>query len=301
MAAFDVALGTFGAQNLFDGTPASLVRLARAADAAGIDQITFTDHVIMGERTDRYPYGRFPVPPEHPWFEPITLMGAISSVTSRIRLSTGVLIAPLRPAALLAKQLATLDLLSNGRIDLGVGVGWQREEYQSQGLDFEKRWSLLDDQLQAVQTLWREAPATHHGASIHFDRLYSLPHPAQTNGVPLWFGVAPTPRQARRIAQFGDGWIPIANTPDVVRQGCELIREAFANAGRDPRSLKVRAHARLHFPDASGQADWARAVDSAHRLAEVGATVIEFEIVPLLGDVAALDEFLARLVALKNA
>ncbi len=298
MAQFKIALGTIGAQDLFGGSPASIVTLAQAADKAGIDQIVLTDHVIMSERTDRYPFGTFPMPPEYPWFEPITMMAAMASVTSRIRLATGVLISPLRPATLLAKQIATLDQLSHGRIDLGVGVGWQPEEYTAQGLDFDNRWKLLDDQLEAIKALWREAPVSVNNSSVKFERLYSKPFPVQKN-IPIWFGVAPSPIQAKRIAQFGEGWIPIKTTPEFVRQGCEVISEAFDKAGRDPAELQVRAHTQMDFSKGTGKADWQRGVDAAYELAEAGATVIEFEIAPFIQDVDQLDEFLARVVAVK--
>src|SRR5262245_900183 len=101
------------------------VDLARAAEDAGVDRIVVVDHVVMGTHTDAYSWGTFPTPPESPWFEPMTMLAAIASATRRIRLATGILIAPLRPAALLAKQAATLDVISGGRLDLGVGTGWQ--------------------------------------------------------------------------------------------------------------------------------------------------------------------------------
>jgi alkanesulfonate monooxygenase SsuD/methylene tetrahydromethanopterin reductase-like flavin-dependent oxidoreductase (luciferase family) len=114
-----------------------MVDLARVADESGIDQIALSDHVLMGERTDRYPYGTFPFAPDEPWMEPLTTLAAIASVTRRVRLATGILIAPLRPPPLLAKTIATLDVLSNGRVDFGVGVGWQREEYEASSVPFE--------------------------------------------------------------------------------------------------------------------------------------------------------------------
>src|SRR5882724_8159151 len=142
-------LGVYGLETLFGGDPRGLIEVARHAESAGVDQINITDHVVMGARTDRYPFGKFPVPPEYPWFEPLTMLAAIAGVTSSIRLGTGVLITPLRPAVLLAKIAATLDVVSGGRLDLGVGTGWQREEYDAVGLDWDKRGQLLSDTLAA--------------------------------------------------------------------------------------------------------------------------------------------------------
>lgn len=295
-----IALGMFGVQAVWGGDPACLLHIAREADRAGIDQIVFTDHVIMGERTDRYPYGAFPVPPEYPWYEPMTLLAAVAGCTQRIRLATGVLIAPLRPAALLAKQAATLDVLSGGRLDLGVGVGWQREEYEAQGLDFERRWALLDDQLAALQALWTQAPARVQTPSVCIDGLYSLPHPLQPGGVPLWFGVAATPRQARRVAAFGQGWIPISTQPAAIRAGVALFREAFAEAGRNPDELQVRAHAHINYR-ADGKADLNETLDSVAAIAEAGATVIEIESQPFLHHPEQLPALLETLLQLKTA
>src|SRR6478672_10743498 len=135
------------------------VDLARAVEDAGIDRIVVVDHVVMGPHTEKYAWGKFPVPSDAPWLEPLTMLSAIAAVTARVRLATGILIAPLRPAALLAKQVATLDQVSGGRVDLGVGAGWQREEYEAEGLAFEQRGRLLTDTLAALKTLWRDTPA----------------------------------------------------------------------------------------------------------------------------------------------
>src|SRR5262245_58425459 len=136
-ARVQVAVGLFGYQNFFGGNLAKAGDFARMAEGEGIDLVSITDHVAMGPRTDRYPYGPFPVGPEWPWPEPMVVLSAIAAVTERIRLSMSVLIAPLRSAALLAKQAATLDAISGGRLDLGVGVGWQEEEYLASGIPVE--------------------------------------------------------------------------------------------------------------------------------------------------------------------
>jgi probable F420-dependent oxidoreductase len=237
----DVALGIYGLENLFGGDFTKVIDVVAQADAVGIDQMVMTDHVVMGTRTDRYPYGRFPSPPETPWYEPIVALSAFAAATSNIRLSTSVLISPLRSAVLLAKQAATLDVISGGRLDLGVGTGWQREEYEASGLPFEGRGQRMEDQLRACQVLWREAPASFRSESVSFDDIYCRPAPAQEGGIPLWFGMAPSPRNARRIAELGVGWLPITSEPEVVAEGAAKLREAFGAAGRDPSELKIRA------------------------------------------------------------
>jgi alkanesulfonate monooxygenase SsuD/methylene tetrahydromethanopterin reductase-like flavin-dependent oxidoreductase (luciferase family) len=105
------------------GDPRALVEIGRQADEAGIDGVIIAEHVVMGNRTDRYQWGEFPFPPEAPWLEPLTVLTAMAAVTERIVLTTGILIVPLRPATLLAKIVATIDHLSGGRLELGVGTG----------------------------------------------------------------------------------------------------------------------------------------------------------------------------------
>ncbi|MCI0632985.1 MAG: LLM class flavin-dependent oxidoreductase, partial [Actinobacteria bacterium] len=122
-----------------------LIDLARRAEAAGVDTVIVPDHVVMSEHTEAYEWGPFPFPIEVPWLEPLTVLAAIAGATSRVRLATGILIAPLRPAIVLAKSVATLDVLSQGRVELGVGVGWQREEFEAAGFDFATRAQRLDD------------------------------------------------------------------------------------------------------------------------------------------------------------
>lgn len=298
MANFGVAVGMFGVHNYFGGDARGYIEAARLADQAGVDQVVFTDHVVMGERTDRYPYGAFPLPPSEPWFEPLTLLSAIAAVTNRVQLATGVLIAPLRPAALLAKICATLDTLAPGRLQLGIGTGWQREEFEAVGLDFDKAWTLLDDGVRAMQLLWREAPASFASSTVNFERVYSTPMP-RDRGIPLWYGVKPTPRQAQRIAELGAGWIPISSEFEYVREGSARIREAFAAAGRDPATLQVRAHLPIHY-DASGAGELERSIADIPAMVAAGATVVEFEHHPYIRDPAQLPEFYARVAATRT-
>jgi probable F420-dependent oxidoreductase len=241
------------------------VDLAKTAEDAGIDRIVVVDHVVMGRNTDAYAWGRFPVPPEAPWMEPLSVLSAMTAVTSRIRLSTGILIAPLRPAALLAKQVATLDVLSMGRVDLGVGVGWQREEYDAVGLAFADRGLLLEETIAACRALWSDLPAAYHGTLIDFDDTFCSPQPVQPR-LPVWFGGSLSDRMLRRVVDLGDGWIPIMGaTVDDVRDGAARIAQA---AGR-PIDIQARAATVL---GADGKPDAAATIAGVPELVEAGVT-----------------------------
>ena len=136
MPALSVTLPSFGP--IFrDNNFHQIADLAKMAEQAGVDRIMLTDHVVMGEHTDKYPYGPFPFPPETAWLEPLASLAHMAAVTSQVRFSTKILIAPLRPAAVLAKTLATMDVLSQGRLEVGVGTGWQREEYEAASVPLE--------------------------------------------------------------------------------------------------------------------------------------------------------------------
>src|SRR5437867_1836310 len=286
-------LGVYGLETLFGGDPRGLIEVARHAEAAGLDQINITDHVVMSARTDRYPFGKFPLPPEYPWFEPLTMLAAIAGATSRIRLATGVLITPLRPAVLLAKIAATLDVVSGGRLDLGVGTGWQREEYEASGIPFAGRMARMDDQLRACRVLWRDAPASFESATVRFEGIWSNPKPLQSP-LPLWFGVAPTEVNAQRIAELGQGWIPIYPDTAFIRKGVDLLHRAFENARRDPAELRVRAQTPVAYgANRIGDLDASLAAIDAARAA--GATDIEFMGINFVRRADQLPAFLERI------
>ncbi|HZN12659.1 MAG TPA: TIGR03619 family F420-dependent LLM class oxidoreductase [Acidimicrobiales bacterium] len=231
-----VALPSFG--DAPAGGWRGLIDLAVAAEEAGVDRVVVSDHVILGPNVDQYPWGRFPVAPDGAWLEPLTVLTAIAAATSRVRLATGILIAPLRPAAVLAKTVATLDQLSGGRVDLGVGTGWQREEYDAVGLDFDRRGQLLTETITSCRAFWEG----------RVPDVYCEPRPVQAR-LPIWFSGTLTPRNIRRIVELGDGWLPITGaTVDDVRVGIEQLRTALTAAGRDPDALQVQGSAR-NFDD----------------------------------------------------
>jgi probable F420-dependent oxidoreductase len=267
---------TVGLAN-FGGTFASgewgrFLDLGRAADDAGIDRIVVVDHVVMGPHTENYVWGKFPVPPDAPWLEPLTMLSAIAAVTTRVRLATGILIVPLRPAVLLAKQVATLDQLSGGRVDLGVGTGWQREEYDAEGISFEQRGPLLTDTLAACRVLWRDTPANFESPTLSFREIYLEPKPLQPGGVPLWIAGTLHKRNLERVVRFGDAWIPImGESVEGIAAGVQKIRDALVDGGRDLSSFQVQAPLRIVAGD-DGRPDLARSMESVPELRAAGAT-----------------------------
>jgi probable F420-dependent oxidoreductase len=219
-----------------------VVDLARMADDAGVATVVVVDHVVMGRRLDRYLWGPFRFPSESPWLEPLTTLAAMAAATSKVRLATGILIAPLRPAALLAKTVATLDVLSRGRLDLGVGTGWQAEEYEAEGLDFDARGAALTDTIAACRALWSQSPAEFRSDTVSFSDIWCEPKPVRPGGPPVLFAGTLNGRNLRRVTTLGDGWIPIMNaTQEEVSSGCARLRDSFSAAKRDPSTIKVRA------------------------------------------------------------
>ena len=288
-----VSLPTFGAPP--GGGWRSLLDLGRTAEDAGVDRLVVTDHVVMGRNTDAYVWGRFPVPPEAPWLEPLAVLTALAAVTERVRLATGILIAPLRPAALLAKSVATLDQLSGGRVDLGVGVGWQREEYEAEGLRFEDRGSLLTDTVAACRALWESTPASFSSASLSFTDIFLSPAPAQDR-LPVWFGGTLNGRMLRRVVELGDGWIPIMGTTvEGIAEGSTRLRKAFADAGRDPAGPSVQAPMPVVRGD-DRRVDLAASAAGAPPLVEAGATDVIVHLGALCRDVADAGPVLRTLV-----
>lgn len=272
---FTLGLPTFGA--LPSGDWRTLLDLAQAAEEAGVDRVLVTDHVVNGPNVASYPWGRFPTGPEGDWLEPLTVLTAMAAVTTRVRLGTGILIAPLRPAALLAKTAATVDVLSGGRLDLGVGTGWQPEELLALGVDPARRGAVLTDTIAACRALWAPGPTTFESATVSFTDIWCAPQPAQAR-VPVWFSGTLTPRNLRRIVELGDGWIPImGSTPDDVQQGAATLRSAYTDAGRNPADLQVR-HALTMVLGDDGTVDLRATMAPVPALAGHGVTDVTMNI-----------------------
>jgi probable F420-dependent oxidoreductase len=234
--------------------PRSIIDFVTLAEAKGLDQICVGDHVVMGEDVSAYPFGKFSTPLTYPWLEPITLLACLAGATERVRFATGTLLSPLRPAVLLAKQVSTLDVLSRGRLDLGVSTGWQKAEYDASGLAFEQRFDLMADQVRACRTLWRSAPANYSGPHHRFENLHSMPHPYQAE-LPLWFGLPPSKRNFDLIAELGAGWLPLGIGYDRIGAGRDALQRAFEAAGRDAANILIGHIMMPSNPGADGIGD----------------------------------------------
>ena len=277
MSELKIAIGLFGLENFSGGDPKCYFEVAKLADAKGIDYITITDHVVMGERTDKYPFGDFPVPYEYPWFEPLTVLSGIAAVTDSIKLSTGVVIAPLRSAVLLAKICATLDMLSGGRLELGVGIGWQKEEYDASNLEFDNRSSVLEEQLEICQELWSNVPTNFSGKYTSLKNIYSVPLPKQKGGVPFWFGMAATKSNA----------------------GIDIIKEGYLRVDKDPDLLRVRGQLRMGF-DADNKPNIEKTLESLDQGVEAGITDLEVFPSAFIENLDQLPDLFDQLVKLKS-
>jgi probable F420-dependent oxidoreductase len=201
----------------------------------------------------------------------MTLLSMLAGITSRARLATGVVQAALRRPVVLAKTAATLNVLSGGRLDLGVGVGWQREEYEAAGLDFDGRGRLLDHTLAVCQTLWRDSPARFESDELRFQSIHCMPQPLQEGGVPIWVSGTINQRVVDRLARFGIGWVPWGPPARDLAAGIAQMREALSAAGRDPAGLQVTGGLSV-AAGADGKPDVDRVMAGVPDLVAVGVT-----------------------------
>jgi probable F420-dependent oxidoreductase len=230
--------------------PDQVLRMAARADALRYASIFVTDHVVLPASMARsvYPYsatGQLPGGAAQDYFEPLAMLGALARETKRAKLGTSVLVIPYRHPLVTAKTLATLDRLSGGRILLGAGVGWLREEFEALGAPpFEERGAVTDEYLALMRQTWTTDPVTFRGRYVSVSQVHALPKPMQPGGIPVWIG-GHSDGAVRRAARIGDGWHPLINRPPGL-----LLPDAFAarvrqlkgwakEAGRDPESITI--------------------------------------------------------------
>jgi probable F420-dependent oxidoreductase len=294
-----VMLRTYAAED--PGTWQPVFDLARAADAAGIDRVLVSDHVVFGEHLEAYGRpesggvegGKQPTGPDGHWLEPLTTLSVLCGMTSRVRLCTNILIAALRRPVVLAKAAATLDVLSGGRLDLGVGIGWQREEYEAAGLDFGSRGRQLDLTLEVCQTLWREPSAKVDLDGLAFEAIHMMPKPRQPGGVPVWVSGRLNERVAHRLARFGSGWIPWGEDAADLAASIPRMREAVAAAKGDAGVIQV-AGTLPTVRREDGSVDLDATMDRTIPLVEAGVTDFRAYL-PVPSEYDAAVDYLRRL------
>lgn len=268
-------------------TPANLGRVAERAEALGYDTVWLSDHIVIPtEVKSFYPYdpsGKMPFNPSEPYWEPLTVIGYVAGRTSRLRLGTSVLILPYRNPIVTAKMLATLDVLSNGRVTLGAGVGWMEEEFKAIGLDtYARRGAYSDECIRIFRELWTKDNPSFQGEFHQFSNIRCEPRPVQPGGLPIWIG-GHTPQAIRRVARLGDGWQPLVQRPPADLPPAEMQEKiaqlrAFAQqVGRDPRRITLAMGSSIQFTDgaATGPRSLftgtsAQIVDTLRRYQELG-------------------------------
>jgi probable F420-dependent oxidoreductase len=224
-----------------------LIRFAQQAEALGFYCITVADHVVVPKNISiPYPYtvdGKYPGTGYH--LETLTTMGFLAGATNRIRFITSVMIAPYRNPVITAKMLASLDVLSGGRVIIGLGVGWMKEEFENLGApDFADRGKVTDEYIQAFRELWTKDAPSFKGKYCSFSDIIFQPKPVQKPAIPIWIG-GHSKQAIRRAARFGDGWHPIGGVPtiplepDDMKRDLELLSQHAQAAGRDPKTIRI--------------------------------------------------------------
>ncbi len=227
--------------------------LARAAEERGLESLWLPEHThIPASRRTPFLDGR-PLPREY-WHahDPFVALATAGAVTTRLRLGTGICLVPQRDPITLAKQVASLDALSGGRVLFGIGGGWNVEEMAHHGTDFKQRWRVLRERVLAMKEIWTKEEAEFHGEFVNFDAIWSFPKPTQKPHPPILLG-ANTPGGRQRVVEFCDGWLPMAAHPPELAAGIADLRQRAETVGRDPRSISVSVYSAKPDPAGLGE------------------------------------------------
>ena len=247
------------------GTLETIGRLARAADKYGYDSIWITDHIVLPKATtSTYPYasdGKWDLEAAQHYLEPLTVLSYLAGITERPAIGSSVLVLPYRNPLLVAKMVATLDVLSKGRVILGVGVGWMEEEFRALGLTtFQDRGAVTDEYIQILRELWTKELPRYQGRFYSFEEVRFYPKPVQKPHPPIWIA-GHTRAAIRRVARLGDGWHPIGLRPpaglypeEFARATAEIRSQAEAT-GRDPKTITLSFRAPIKFTNGAASGD----------------------------------------------
>ncbi len=256
-------LGVVFPQTEIGSDPGAVREYAQAAESMGYNHILAFDHVL-GANAESRPGWSGAYRHTDAFHEPFVLFGYLAAVTSSVELVTGVIILPQRQTALVAKQTAAVDVLSQGRLRLGIGVGWNAVEYEALGENFHNRGRRSEEQIDLLRKLWTNDLITYEGRWHKVTDAGLNPLPVQ-QPIPVWFGGA-APQTIRRVATMGDGWFPLFRPDDRGRELIESMREQAAEAGRGPEDIGVESWVSIRD---SSEDDWKR---TAEAWRELGAT-----------------------------
>lgn len=221
--------------------PDLLAHLAQHAESCGVESLWTVEHVVIpkGYQTP-YPYskdGKIPGGEDVAIPDPLLPLSFVAALTKKVRLATGVMILPQRHPLYVAKEMATLDLLSGGRTILGIGSGWLKEEFDALGLDFHARGGRTDEAIQSLRACWRDNPSSFHGKHFNFGPLMSFPKPAQPS-IPIHIG-GHSPAAARRAGRLGDGFFPALGEAAKLKELFTIMRTEADKAGRNPDHIEL--------------------------------------------------------------
>lgn len=284
-----------------------LVRWARVAEDAGFDSVMISEHIVLGpDASDKGVMANpraYALPgnqdPFTPWPNSLMLLTAMAAVTSRVRLVAAAVLAPLRHPLLLARELGTLDLLSEGRLVVQPSVSWSRDEYDAMGVPFAARGRILDEQLEVMDLVFRQSPASYHGRYFEFDDIYLEPKGYRADGPRMWFGGQTAHGKViERLVRYGHGFHPLGAP---TAEDMAAIETAMAAAGRDAADLEMVGGVRVKYPDDQSCADIGKAMDTVPEQLEKGFTTICVKPSMFIDDAAEMPAFCADVMRRADA
>ncbi len=286
-----------------------MANIAQLGEALGFDYLTLTDHVALPDTsTPGYPYsatGEFYTPDPGHRVEQLTTAAWVAAKTSKIRIVLAVMVVPHRPAVVTSKMLATIDVLSGGRLVVGIGAGWLKVELDAVSTTpFAERGAVTDEYMDAMRTIWTQDKPVFHGKYVHIDGLLTDPKPVQKPHPPIWVGGESGPSM-RRAARIGDAWYPIGSnnahlldTLPRLTAGIARIRQMTEAAGRDPAAMGVVYRVKRHGQPAPAATDGnrklftgtvANTIEDIAAVREIGVTAIDFDFEGRNADKSAAD------------
>ena len=218
-----------------------LAQIAREAENLGYESFFIPEHPVIPIGFKTVPPGGGALPEHYGrWMDPFVGLALAAGVTRKIKLGTGICLLPEREPLITAKTIATLDIVSGGRVILGVGAGWLKEETEATGAQFGTRWKRLRETVEALRILWTKSEPSYEGEIIRFPAVRCDPKPIQKGGPPILLG-AHGPKGRERVARTYDGWCPLAANPESFKRDVAELRKLAADRGRDPDSLHIMA------------------------------------------------------------